>query len=86
MTNNIRVSILAMALGMSWGGIGTFILLFYNGIIVGLVALDYVRAGQTIFLLGWLMPHGVIEIPAVLIGGQAGLVLGGGLSAPGRAE
>lgn len=77
MTNNIRVSILAMALGMSWGGIGTFLLLFYNGIIVGLVAIDYIQAGQTVFLLGWLMPHGVIEIPAVLIGGQAGLVLGG---------
>jgi uncharacterized membrane protein SpoIIM required for sporulation len=32
-------------------------------------------AGQTKFLLGWLMPHGVIELPAVLMGGQAGLVL-----------
>jgi len=26
-------------------------------------------------LLGWLLPHGVIEIPAILIAGQAGLVL-----------
>ena len=32
-------------------------------------------AGQTKFLLGWLLPHGVIEIPAILIAGQAGLVL-----------
>jgi uncharacterized membrane protein SpoIIM required for sporulation len=36
---------------------------------------DYVHAGETKFLLGWLMPHGVIEIPAILIAGQAGFML-----------
>jgi uncharacterized membrane protein SpoIIM required for sporulation len=75
MTNNIGVSIKAMAFGLLWG-IGTLLLLFYNGVILGLVAIDYILAGQTVFLLGWLMPHGVIEIPAILIAGQAGLVLG----------
>jgi len=74
MTNNIRVALLTFALGMSWG-IGTIILLFYNGVILGAVVLDYILDGQTIFLLGWLLPHGVIEIPAILVGGQAGLVL-----------
>jgi uncharacterized membrane protein SpoIIM required for sporulation len=63
-----------MALGMTWG-VGTVLLLFYNGVILGAVALDYVRAGQTKFLLGWLLPHGAVEIPAILIAGQAGLVL-----------
>ena len=75
MVNNIGVSIKAMALGMTWG-IGTLIILFYNGVILGLVAVDYIIDGQTVFLLGWLLPHGIIEIPAILIGGQAGLVLG----------
>jgi uncharacterized membrane protein SpoIIM required for sporulation len=74
MTHNIRISILTMALGMSWG-VGTIILLFYNGVMLGAVAADYVRAGQLKFLLGWLLPHGVVEIPAILIAGQAGLVL-----------
>ena len=78
MTNNIRVSILALALGMSFG-VGTIIVLFYNGIILGLIAVDYIMAGQATFLLGWLLPHGVIEIPAILIGGQAGLMLAGAL-------
>ncbi len=78
MTHNTRISILAMALGMSWG-VGTILLLFYNGIILGAVATDYVAAGQMKFLLGWLLPHGVIEIPAILIAGQAGLVLAGAL-------
>ena len=75
MTNNTQVSILALALGVTWG-IGTMILLFYNGVILGAVIFDYVRAGQSVFLMGWLLPHGVVEIPAILIAGQAGLLLG----------
>jgi uncharacterized membrane protein SpoIIM required for sporulation len=85
MVNNIGVSIKAMAFGMTWG-VGTIILLFYNGIILGLVGVDYIMAGQTTFLLGWLLPHGVIEIPAILIGGQAGLMLGGALIGRGRRD
>jgi uncharacterized membrane protein SpoIIM required for sporulation len=75
MTNNIRVSILALALGMTFGA-GTLVLLFYNGVIVGAVCADYLAAGEGVFLAGWLLPHGSIEIPAVLIAGQAGLLLG----------
>ena len=74
MTHNIKVSIFALAMGMTWG-VGTIILLCYNGIMVGAIAVDYVRAGQMKFLLGWLLPHGSIEIPAILIAGQAGLIL-----------
>ena len=74
MTHNTQVSIFTLALGMTWG-VGTIIMLFYNGVILGAISVDYVHAGQTKFLLGWLMPHGVIEIPAILIAGQAGLIL-----------
>ena len=74
MTHNTKISILTLAMGMTWG-VGTIILLFYNGVILGAVAMDYIHAGETKFLLGWLMPHGVIEIPAILIAGQAGLIL-----------
>ncbi|HEX4349966.1 MAG TPA: stage II sporulation protein M, partial [Verrucomicrobiae bacterium] len=48
---------------------------FYNGVTLGAIAVDYIHAGETKFLLGWLMPHGVVEIPAILIAGQAGLML-----------
>ena len=78
MTHNIRVSIIVMALGITWG-IGTIVLLFYNGAILGAVILDYVRAGESEFLAGWLLPHGSIEIPAILIAGQAGLMLASAL-------
>src|SRR5213594_2032561 len=85
MVNNIGVSIKALAFGVTYG-IGTVILLFYNGIILGLVCADYVMAGQTVFLMGWLLPHGVIELPAIFIGAQAGLVLAGALIGWGRRE
>lgn len=78
MTHNTRVSIFTLALGVTWG-IGAAIMLFYNGIILGAVAWDYIMAGETQFLLGWLLPHGAIEIPAILLAGQAGLVLGGAI-------
>jgi uncharacterized membrane protein SpoIIM required for sporulation len=74
MTHNTKVSIFTLALGMTWG-VGTIILLFYNGVILGAVAVDYVAAGHAKFLMGWLLPHGAVEIPAILIAGQGGLVL-----------
>lgn len=82
MQNNIRVSILALALGMTWG-VGTLVLLFSNGVMLGAVAVDYALAGQGTFPLGWLLPHGVIEIPAILLAGQAGFLLAGTLLARG---
>ncbi len=78
MTHNTRVSIFTFALGITWG-IGTLLLLFYNGVILGAVSVDYILAGETQFLVGWLLPHGVIEIPAILLAGQAGFVLAGAL-------
>jgi uncharacterized membrane protein SpoIIM required for sporulation len=76
--HNTQVTLNAMALGLS-AGVGTLVLMFYNGVILGAVALDYVSAGQSVFLAGWLLPHGSVEIPAMLIGGQAGFVLAGAL-------
>lgn len=78
MTHNTRVAIFTLALGMTWG-VGTLMMLFYNGVILGAVAIDYVMAGEAPFLLGWLLPHGAIEIPAILLAGQAGIVLAGAL-------
>ena len=78
MTHNIQVAVMTFAMGATWG-IGVVTLLFYNGVTLGAVVCDYVRDGQLQFVMGWLMPHGVIEIPAILVGGQAGLVLAGAL-------
>lgn len=83
MTHNTSVTLRAMALGMTWG-VGTLVLMFYNGVTLGAVAVDYIMGGQTTFLLGWLLPHGAIEIPAMLVGGQAGFVLAAALLGRGQ--
>ncbi len=83
MTHNIRVSFFVFAAGFIFG-IGTLYLLFYNGIIMGAVVVDYMAAGQTTFLIGWLLPHGSVEIPSVLIAGQAGLLLGSSILGAGK--
>jgi len=74
MTHNIRVSILAFVLGIA-AGIFTLIMVFYNGVILGAVVVDYLLAGQGRFLTGWLLPHGSVEIPAILFAAQAGMLL-----------
>jgi uncharacterized membrane protein SpoIIM required for sporulation len=78
MTHNTRVAISCLALGLTFG-IGTLIFLFYNGVVLGAVVFDYLAAGKAAFLLGWLLPHGAIEIPAILIAGQGGFILAGAL-------
>jgi uncharacterized membrane protein SpoIIM required for sporulation len=78
MTHNTKVSIFTLGMGMTWG-IGTVIALFYNGVILGAIATDYIRDGQGTFLAAWLLPHGSVEIPAILVAGQAGLILAGTL-------
>jgi uncharacterized membrane protein SpoIIM required for sporulation len=63
---------------MTWG-LGTILLLFSNGVVLGSVTADYIGGGQATFLLGWLLPHGSIEIPAIMIAGQAGFLIAGAL-------
>jgi uncharacterized membrane protein SpoIIM required for sporulation len=62
------------------------VMLFSTGVMLGAVSIDYILAGHTQFLIGWLLPHGSFEIPAILIAGQAGLMLGGALIGWGSRE
>jgi len=78
MTHNMQVSVACMATGFTFG-IGTVLFLFFNGVVLGAVVYDYLAAGKTLFLAGWLLPHGVVEIPAILLAGQGGLMLAGAL-------
>ncbi len=74
MTHNIKVALTTFAVGILWG-VFSAVLLFYNGVILGFVGYDYIADGQGTFLAAWLLPHGVPELTAIFIGGQAGLVL-----------
>jgi uncharacterized membrane protein SpoIIM required for sporulation len=73
-SHNIRVSVLAFALGLSFG-IGTAVLMFYNGVMLGALAAMYWIDGVFTFFVGWVGPHGSIELPCVVIAGMAGFLL-----------
>jgi len=73
-THNTQVALLAAALGVTFG-IGTALLLFENGVLLGAVAVHYTQRGFGLFMTAWLLPHGVFEIPSILIAGQAGFYL-----------
>jgi uncharacterized membrane protein SpoIIM required for sporulation len=72
--HNIQVALLAAALGVTFG-IGTALLLFENGVLLGAVAVRYAQQGFGLFMTAWLLPHGAFEIPSILIAGQAGFYL-----------
>ena len=82
MTNNIRVSFGALAMGVT-AGIGTAFMLIQNGMLIG--GLGGVATNENVDLLFWavILPHGVIELTAICIAGGAGLVLARAIYAPG---
>jgi uncharacterized membrane protein SpoIIM required for sporulation len=83
--HNTTVALTTIALGFIWG-IGSMLILFGNGVMMGAVTMDYVLAGQGVFLTAWLLPHGAVEIPAILLAGQAGIVLGHALLGRGESR
>lgn len=83
MTNNIRVAILAFAAG-TLGGFPTLFLLFYNGMPLGGLAMQQHLAGRDVLFWSLILPHGVIELTAIIIGGAAGMIIGHALIAPGE--
>jgi len=82
-THNAKIGILAFALGFLLG-IPTFFLMFTNGLILGAFAALYHGRGLSVDLWGWLLPHGVTELLAVVLCGAAGLVLAQAIVFPGR--
>jgi uncharacterized membrane protein SpoIIM required for sporulation len=74
LTHNIRVTVFAFALGFTFG-VGTLVLLFYNGAMLGSLAALYLDDGVMTFFVAWVGPHGAIELPCVVLGAMAGLML-----------
>ena len=77
-SHNARIGILAFALGFV-AGLPTLLLLFYNGLVLGAFVALYTSRGLGVDIWGWLLPHGVTELTAVVLCGAAGLMLAHGL-------
>ena len=82
MTNNLSVSFSAFAGGLLLG-FGSVYVLFFNGLMLGAVAVACQHAGMAVPLWSFVAPHGSLELPAIIIAGAAGLRLGHGMLFPG---
>jgi uncharacterized membrane protein SpoIIM required for sporulation len=82
MTNNMTVSLTAFALGIT-GGLGTIYIIAFNGVLLGVIGMACAQAGMSLPLWSFVAPHGVLELPAIIIAGGAGLRLGQGILFPG---
>lgn len=82
MTNNISVSFLAFAYGIT-AGIGTVYMMVFNGVMIGVVGAACWVGGMSLPLWSFVAPHGVLELPAILIAGGAGLRIAQGMLFPG---
>lgn len=80
-THNIQVAFLAFALGIT-AGIGTAIMLFGNGVLIGALAWVYASKGLAGWFWAWILPHAIPEVSAICIAGAAGFVIARGLVAP----
>src|SRR2546423_9015923 len=83
LTNNIQVSFVAFAGGLL-AGVGTTLVLLYNGALIGGVAGLTVAAGRPGPFLSLVAPHGVLELSVIAVSGAAGFSVGWALIDPGR--
>jgi len=80
--NNIQVAITAFAMGALLC-LPTVFLLVFNGANVGFAGGLFAEAGELGKFFGLILPHGLLELTAVVIAGAAGLRLGWAVIAPG---
>jgi uncharacterized membrane protein SpoIIM required for sporulation len=82
MTNNITVTFLAFAGGIT-AGWKTITLLFENGLEIGVIAIACGQAHMSLDLWSFVAAHGALELPSIFIAGGAGLRLAVGMLFPG---
>ena len=80
--NNVRVAFLAFAAGILFCVV-TAAILAYNGANVGMAGGLFTHVGQGDKFWGLILPHGMLEISAVIVAGAAGLRIGWTLIDPG---
>jgi uncharacterized membrane protein SpoIIM required for sporulation len=83
MANNISVAFNAFALGIT-AGIGTCYIIIFNAMMLGGFAAHFSNHGLTYEFWSFIIPHGMLEIFAILVAAAAGLKLGLSLVIPGQ--
>ena len=81
-SNNVRVAIACFAGGI-FLGIGSLVLLGFNGLMIGATAGHFANVGLLAYLLEFIVGHGLLELFAIWVAGAAGFLLGRSVVAPG---
>ncbi len=81
-TNNIRIAIACFAGGIFFG-VGSLVLLAFNGLALGTFAGHFANQGLLGYLMEFVAGHGVLELFAIWVAGAAGFLVGKSLVAPG---
>jgi uncharacterized membrane protein SpoIIM required for sporulation len=81
LVNNIYVSFLAFVIGIAWA-VPTVLILAFNGANIGVAAGLFHAAGEPEKFWGLILPHGLLEITAILVAGGAGMQMGWALINP----
>jgi uncharacterized membrane protein SpoIIM required for sporulation len=82
MSNNIKVAFTVFAFGVFYG-IGTFIVLIFNGLMLGSIAAIFASHGLLFDFSTTVLIHGTLELFAILVAGAAGIRLGQSMFNPG---
>ena len=81
--NNIGIGFRTFAGGMLLG-VGTVLLLLFNGVVLGGIAGHLTRLGYQETFWPFVSGHGALELTAIVICGAAGLMLAHAILAPGQ--
>ncbi|MDP8988274.1 MAG: stage II sporulation protein M [Actinomycetota bacterium] len=83
LTNNIQVTFLAFAGGIT-AGVLTALILVTNGALIGVLGGIALGGGNGRVFVELVVPHGVLELSCIVVAGSAGLRVGLALIDPGR--
>jgi uncharacterized membrane protein SpoIIM required for sporulation/uncharacterized RDD family membrane protein YckC len=84
-TNNVRVAIACFAGGI-FLGVGSLVMVGFNGLAIGASAGHFANVGLLGYLLEFILGHGLLELFAIWVAGAAGFLLGRSVVAPGELQ
>jgi len=73
--NNVRGSFMALLFGLGFG-IVPFLFVTVNGIVLGILVEFFIKKQGVIFVIAAILPHGIIELPMVIMSVGIGFRLG----------
>ena len=75
LSNNVVASFLFLATGIL-GGVPPLMFMAFNGFFIGYISWNVSQVQGLAFVFATILPHGVIEIPAILLSASMGVGLG----------